>query len=181
MLEDLVGTGIEYRAEMLRLALIEARGQLDLSQRELAYAAGVPRYIINNYETDAAPLFKTEYLAKLADALGIELEDYGYRDVPKKTAARGSYKQRPRVHKKPPTVQYKHFKFGRAMQEVRLARGLTQGEAALAIGISPTTIAEWELGSVIPSRKNLTRWCVALGADCDAWQKSREGEAEKEK
>ena len=175
MLEELVGTGVEYRAEMLRLALIEARGTLNLTQTELARAAGVPRYIVNNYETDAVPLYRTENLTKLADALGIDLDEYGYMELPQR-AAREAYKRRPRVHKKPPSSLHRHYKFGRALQQVRLRQGFTQETAAVEIGISPTSLAEWELGSVIPSVKNLTKWAVFFGVDADAWLKAREEE-----
>ena len=62
------------------------------------------------------------------------------------------------------------------MRQVRLREGITQETAAVEIGISPTTLAEWELGSVVPSVKNLTKWAAVLSVDTEGWLKAREEE-----
>ena len=177
MRSDLIGTGVEYRAEMLRLDLIKIRGELGLMQTEVARAAGIPAGVLTRYETVEVPLYRTEYLAKLADALGIDLDEYGYAPLPAITSLK-SYRNRPRLHKQLPTSGYPYLDFGREMQNARLSSGLTQTAMSKELGVSLTTITSWEIGRQLPTVRNLVKWCRILGTDADAWLARREAEKE---
>lgn len=171
MRNDLLGTGIEYRAEMLRYAMIEARDQLNLSISDLAEATGVPAGTISTYESHGFPLSITDNLQALADALGVDLEEYGY-----KKRLRNDH---PRSSKKVVVYQYPHHAFGRAMQAVRMAAGYTQATLGKAMEAGDSTIAAWEIGLKIPRPMTLRRWCEVLGEDYEMWAKQAAAEKKK--
>ena len=171
MRADLEGTGIRHRAEVLRVELVRARGELGLTQVELGRMAGVMSRTICNYENAHMPLFRTDALIKLADALGIDLDDFGYLP-PAQRSATGSYKTLPRVHTKT-RRRFAHREFGRQMREARLLKVLTQEALSAMMDVAPTTIVDYERGKYIPSTKNLIRWCRALGLDEQTWIEAR--------
>ena len=171
MRADLEGTGIRHRAEVLRVELVRARGELGLTQVELGRMAGVMPRTICNYENAHMPLFRTDALIKLADALGIDLDDFGYLP-PAKKCSTGSYKRLPRVHKTT-RRRFAHREFGSQMREARLLKVLTQESLSAMMDVAPTTIVDYERGKYIPSAKNLIRWCRALGLDEQAWIEAR--------
>lgn len=171
MRADLEGTGIRHRAEVLRVELVRARGELGLTQVELGRMAGVMPRTICNYENAHMPLFRTLSLIKLADALGIDLDDFGYLP-PTHRSATDSYRSLPRVHTKT-KLKFPHREFGSRMREARLLKVLTQEALSAMMDVAPTTIVNYERGKYIPSAKNLIRWCRALGLDEQAWIEAR--------
>ena len=54
---------------------------------------------------------------------------------------------------------------GRAVQEARTARGLTQTELAQALGVSQPSVSAWEVGRALPSSEVLIRIADELGLD----------------
>ena len=166
MRADLKGRTFAERSEALRLALVDARRELGLTMDKLARMADVSYCIISNYEHKHMPSYCTVSLIKLADALGIDLNEYGYTE--ELIDAGRSYRRLPRVHRVAKNI-YAHHDFGATMREQRLSQGLTQETLAGMIDVSPTTIVDWERGSKIPREKNLIAWCKALKTHPQPW------------
>lgn len=164
MLADLIGTGPEYRREILRYDMIRARAELSLTQTELASAAGVPKSVVSAYEKDSPPLYLTKNLVAVADALGIDLiNDYGYQKRAPVNRPKGA-KDQPRIH------VYEHAHFGAMMRAMRDAsRAGSQQKVSRLIGIAPGTIGAWETGAKLPSRKMLALWCEAVNQSPELW------------
>ena len=154
------------------MELVRARGELGLTQVELGRLAGVMPRTICNYENAHMPLFRTDALIKLADALGIDLDDFGYLP-PARKCSTGSYKSLPRVHKTASRHSFAHHEFGRRMREERLLKVLTQEALSTMMDVAPTTVLDYERGKYLPSAKNLIRWCRALGLDEQSWIEAR--------
>lgn len=177
MLADLIGTGPEYRREILRYDMIRARAELSLTQTELASAAGVPKSVVASYEKDAPPLYLTKNLLAVADALGIDLiNDYGYKKrAPAADRPKGA-KGQPRIH------VYEHAHFGAMMRAMRDAsRAGSQHKVSRLIGIAPGTIGAWETGQKLPSRKMLALWCEAVNQSPELWNEYLTKEKERTK
>lgn len=51
------------------------------------------------------------------------------------------------------------------LKAMRVNRGLSQAEAAKAIGVTSVTISNWETGKTMPTRKAIRRICTVY--DCD--------------
>jgi len=45
----------------------------------------------------------------------------------------------------------------------RRARGLSQGDVARLVGITPEAVSQWESGKVTPTYKNIERFVDVLG------------------
>ena len=56
---------------------------------------------------------------------------------------------------------------GDVFKGLRLARGITQAQAASWFGVSRRTICDWELGRFVPGRCHLKRICVKFA--CPYW------------
>lgn len=170
MRADLEGTGSEYRREILRLDLIKARQELKLTPRALALAADVGYDAVYRYEYNV-PRSWTQALGQIADALGIDLGEYGY--VARAPDDKHEPRKEPRYSVKKLTQEYQFHEFGWRMREARLARQLTQFELACEIGTHYSTLDIWEIGKRLPSRRMLERWCKALGEPINKWIHSR--------
>ena len=170
MRADLIGTGSVYRREILRLDLIKARQELGLTRSALALAAEAEYNDVYNYETNP-PKTWTQALGRIADALGIDLGEYGY--VARAPDNKHTPRREPRYSAKKLTQQYPYHKFGWKMREARLARQMTQHELACAMGSHYTTLDAWEIGKWLPSRRMLEQWCRTLGEPIDKWLHSR--------
>lgn len=59
------------------------------------------------------------------------------------------------------------IKYGRKLREYRERVGLTQEKAALRIGVSKTSLRNWESGRKIPSVTNLNCLCTVYGISGD--------------
>lgn len=61
------------------------------------------------------------------------------------------------------------MEFGERVRALRLARGMTQDDLALAVGVSPSggMIRLWEHGRKKPGYRNLRDLCLALGTSAD--------------
>lgn len=46
------------------------------------------------------------------------------------------------------------------LKAMRVNRGMSQTDAALAMKVNPATISNWETGKTMPSRKMLNRICT---------------------
>ena len=170
MRADLIGTGSVYRREILRLDLIKARQELGLTRRALALAADVKYKDVYHYE-DNAPRTWTQALGRIADALGIDLGEYGY--IARAPDNKHTPRREPRYSVKKLSQEYQYHEFGWRMREARLARQLTQHELACAMNTHYSTLDVWEIGKRLPSRRMLERWCRILGEPIDKWIHSR--------
>ena len=164
MRADLIGTGSIYRREILRLDLIKARQELGLTRRGLALAAEVNYNDVYNYEANP-PKTWTQALGRIADALGIDLSEYGY--IARSPDNKHTPRREPRYSVKKLTQQYPYHEFGWRMREARLARQLTQHELACAMDTHNSTLDVWEIGRRLPSRRMLERWYRVLGEPID--------------
>lgn len=54
-------------------------------------------------------------------------------------------------------------RIGDAIQTARVARGLTQLDAAIALGVYPSTVSRWERGSSLPDLLTLPRLAALYG------------------
>ena len=50
-----------------------------------------------------------------------------------------------------------------SLRAARVNAGLTQEQAAKAIGVSPNTVSRWELGISAPHYKHLSKICKVYG------------------
>lgn len=170
MRADLIGTGSEYRREILRLDLVKAREDLCYTRRALALAAEVKYDDVYRYE-DEAPRTWTQALGRIADALGIDLGEYGY--VARAPDNKHTPRREPRYSVKKLSQEYQYHEFGWRMREARLARQMTQHELACAMDTHYSTLDVWEIGKRLPSRRMLERWCRILDEPIDKWIHSR--------
>ncbi len=100
---------------------------------------------------------------KLAEGIGVD------RSTVQKWERLG-YHPHPRLHARLVTILRipeppEDAPFGERMRARRLALGLTQKEAAAQIGVSQSTVSEWELGQSRPRREEPRRIRKALGID----------------
>ena len=49
------------------------------------------------------------------------------------------------------------------IKELRLAKGMTQTDVAMAVGVSLTAYRLWEIGAMKPSPENLVKLAQVLG------------------
>lgn len=171
MRTDLINCGTDYISEVLRVDIIEARQDLGLTQKELADNAGVPRSTLNKYEAKEAPSRWTPGLAKICDALGIDLAEYGYTPG----QADDDYHKGPRRSKRVNKPTYSYHDFGRRMQAVRLNHRLTQEDLGRLIWVASETICVWEIGLRLPSARHLAHWCQVMGEPTEEWALLRLG------
>ena len=54
---------------------------------------------------------------------------------------------------------------GTKIREARIAKQMTQGELAQAVGVSPRVISRWETGQVGPNDERLAMLRIVLEAD----------------
>jgi len=172
MRNDLINCGREYIAEVLSSELCLARQDLGLSRKALSKAADVSYQTIREYETQA-PLRWTKLLNRLADALGIDLAEYGYIPPDMAHLSHKIKESTARVQCKRLKYHYPYESFGRQLQAARVQHGLTQRQLAKELSICPTTVALWELGFRLLREKRLTAWAEVLGEDPDTWLKLR--------
>lgn len=172
MRSDFINCGREYIAEVLSSDLRTARHELGLSRKELSKAADVSDRTIRKYETQ--PVLKwTKLLARLADALGIDLAEYGYAPPDMAHLQHKIKESTARVQCKRLKYHYPYERFGRQLQAARVKHGLTQRQLAKELSICPTTVALWELGFRLLRVPRLTAWAEVLGEDPEKWLKLR--------
>ena len=172
MRNDLINCGREYIAEVLSSDLYTARQELGLSRKELSKAADVSDRTIRKYETQ--PVLKwTKLLSRLADALGIDLAEYGYAPPDMARLSHKIAESTARVQCKRLKYHYPYEGFGRQLQAARVQHGLTQRQLAQELSICPTTVALWELGFRLLRENRLTAWAEVLGEDPVKWLKLR--------
>lgn len=53
------------------------------------------------------------------------------------------------------------------LKQWRGLRGMTQEDLAEAVGVSPTTVSQWETGKTPPRKKNKARLRAVLNLDKD--------------
>ena len=172
MRNDLINCGREYIAEVLSSELCLARQDLGLSRKELSKATGVSIKVIQKYEI-TPPLKWTTRLSQIADALGIDLAEYGYSPPDMARLSHKIAESTARVQCKRLKYHYPFESFGRQLQAARVLHGLTQRQLAKELSICPTTVALWELGFRLLREKRLTAWAEVLGEDLDTWLKLR--------
>ena len=172
MRNDLINCGREYIAEVLSSDLYTARQELGLSRKELSKATGVSIKVIQKYEI-TPPLKWTERLSRLADALGIDLAEYGYAPPDMARLSHEIAESTARVQCKRLKYHYPYEHFGRQLQAARVQHGLTQRQLAQELSICPTTVALWELGFRLLRVSRLTAWAEVLGEDPETWLKLR--------
>jgi transcriptional regulator with XRE-family HTH domain len=68
--------------------------------------------------------------------------------------------------------------FGKALQRVRVERGLTQKEVAEKAGIHPNTIARLERGKMEPSWQLVLAIARALQVTCEVFSNTERGSTE---
>ena len=169
MRDDLKGTSLEYRREILRCDLIEARKELGLSQRQLGAEAGVLSTTVRRIEM-MGPSPWSKRLLPIADALGIDITEYGYD--PREDVPRG--RQGPKVLRRRSYERCWFVDFGAKMQQARIRRGIRQCDLAKDIPVPVMTLANWERGYHCPSARNLAKWCAALGEPEGRWMTLRD-------
>lgn len=172
MRNDLINCGREYIAEVLSSELCLARQELGLSRKELSKATGVSIKVIQKHEI-TPPLKWTKNLSQIADALGIDLAEYGYNPPDMAHLSHKIKESTARVQCKRLKYHYTYEGFGRQLQAARVRHGLTQRQLAKELSICPTTVALWELGFRLLREKRLTAWAEVLGEDPDTWLKLR--------
>jgi len=175
MRSDLINCGRAYIAEVLSSDLYTARQELGLSRKDLSKGTGVSIKVIQKYEI-TPPLKWTTRLSQIADALGIDLAEYGYAPPDMARLSRLSHKiekSTARVQRKQLKYHYPFEHFGRQLQAARVLHGLTQRQLAKELNICPTTVALWELGFRLLRENRLTAWAEVLGEDLDTWLKLR--------
>lgn len=170
MRSDLINTGIEYRREQLRLAMVEARQELGLSQRELAGAAKVSPGVISRFESNG-PAPGSKNLRAVVEALGIDLEDFGEEYT---TPSQQGVGVRTHSRARSATAIRKYLPFGDAMREARIKHGLSQVDVEERMQVSGCTLTVWEGGRKLPRLHNLAKWCAVLGEDFDDWGDRRD-------
>ena len=172
MRNDLINCGREYIAEVLSSDLYTARQELGLSRKDLSKAADVSDRTIRKYETQ--PVLKwTKLLSRLADALGIDLAEYGYTPPDMARLSHKVAESTARVQCKRLKYHYPYESFGRQLQAARVQHGLTQRQLAQELSICPTTVALWELGFRLLRENRLRAWAEVLGEDPEKWLKLR--------
>lgn len=62
-------------------------------------------------------------------------------------------------------------RFAGRLRELRIAKGWTQGQLALAVGLTQGGLANLEQGRREPSWGVVVRLCITLGVKCDEFQK----------
>ena len=172
MRNDLINCGRAYIAEVLSSDLYTARHELGLSRKELSKAADVSYQTIREYEAHS-PLRWTKLLSRLADALGIDLAEYGYAPPDMAHLSHKIAESTARVQSRRLKYHYPYENFGRQLQAARVLHGLTQRQLAKELSICPTTVALWELGFRLLREKRLTVWAEVLGEDPEKWLKLR--------
>ena len=172
MRNDLINCGRAYIAEVLSSDLCTARQELGLSRKDLSKATGVSIKVIQKYEI-TPPLKWTTRLSQIADALGIDLAEYGYAPPDMARLSHKIAESTARVQCKRLKYHYPYEGFGRQLQAARIWHGLTQRQLAQELSICPTTVALWELGFRLLREKRLTAWAEVLGEDPETWLKLR--------
>ena len=172
MRSDFINCGREYIAEALSSELRTARQELGLSRKELSRATGVSVEVIQKYEM-TPPLNWTTRLSQLADALGIDLAEYGYAPSDMALLSHKIELSTARMRCMRLKNHYPFENFGRQMQFARVLHGLTQRQLANKLSICHMTVALWEQGFRLLREKKLIAWAEVLGEDAEKWLKLR--------
>ena len=115
-----------------------------LLQREVADHAGIDRSTYIKYESRAHGLYDFDVLTKIAELLGVALDDL--------------------------LDEYNRFVFaqGENLKRLRKRQGLTQAGLAGLIGVNVATVKKWERGDVRMGRKswdeltNIEKTCLEI-------------------
>lgn len=122
--------------------LKELREERNLSQKELAQKTGLSIGSIQGYEQGQYNP-KLEAIAKIADALEVELDNF--YDV---LLQRGE-----------------NVSIGGKIKAMRLQNGVSQAALAKCLGVSTSMICQYEVGKRKPKVETLSRIAGALGVD----------------